>query len=374
MQVKASNMKIKIISVVGARPNFMKIAPIIEEFDKKYNESVENILVHTGQHYSINMSDDFFRDLKLPQPDINLDVGSSSHAQQIANIMLKLEKILLDKNPQLVIVVGDVNSTLAAALTASKLKIKVAHIEAGLRSFDFDMPEETNRILTDHISDYLFCTEESAIKNLKNESVNQENTFLVGNVMIDTLIKNLGYAKNSGILDKLNLKGDYCLLTAHRPENVDNEKNLRLLVEIINEVQKIITIIYPIHPRTVKMLEQFKLYKEIIAMKNVKICKPLSYLDFLWLTKNSKFVITDSGGLQEETSYLKIPCLTIRKNTERPITVEQGTNTVTELDKKNIIAEAKKILGGKYKHGHGIALWDGKASERIVKILLDKLK
>lgn len=374
MQVKASNMKIKIISVVGARPNFMKIAPIIKEFDKKYDKSVENILVHTGQHYSTNMSDDFFRDLKLPEPDINLNVGSSGQAKQIANIMLKLEKILLDKNPQLVIVVGDVNSTLAAALTASKLKIKVAHIEAGLRSFDFDMPEETNRILTDHISDYLFCTEESAIKNLRNESVNQENTFLVGNVMIDTLIKNLGYAKNSGILDKLNLKGDYCLLTAHRPENVDNEKNLRLLVEIINEVQKIITIIYPIHPRTVKMLEKFKLYKEIIAMKNVKICKPLSYLDFLWLTKNSKFVITDSGGLQEETSYLKIPCLTIRKNTERPITVEQGTNTVTGLDKKNIIAEAKKILGGKYKHGHGIALWDGKASERIVKILLDKLK
>jgi len=367
-------MKIKIISVVGARPNFMKIAPIIEEFGRSCKKSVDHILIHTGQHYSAGMSDNFFKDLNLPEPDINFNIGSSSHIKQIAEIMIRLEEVLTKEKPQLVIVVGDVNSTLAAALTASKLRIKIAHIESGLRSFDFEMPEETNRLLTDHISDFLFCTEQSAVENLKKEGVKNEKIFFVGNVMIDTLAGNLGRAKNSKILDKLNLKNDYCLLTAHRPENVDNEKNLGLLVDLLNEVQKTITVVYPIHPRSRKMMEKFGLFGKISSMKNIVICEPLSYLDFLWLVKNSKFVITDSGGLQEETSFLKIPCITIRKNTERPITVLRGTNKVMGLNTEKVLNEIKEILKGKRKSGDKIELWDGKASERIVKILYEKLK
>ena len=360
-------MSIKILSVVGARPNFMKIAPIIEELNKN---SIKNALVHTGQHYSKKMSDNFFRDLSLPEPDFNLDVGSSSPSTQIANIMLKLEKILIKENPQLVIVVGDVNSTLAAALAASKLNIKLAHVESGLRSFDSETPEELNRILTDHVSDFLFCTEKSAVVNLKKEGVKENSVFLVGNVMIDSLVKNLEKAKSSKILGKLKLKNDYCVLTAHRPVNVDNEKNLKLLINIIDEIQKKITLVYPVHPRTMKMLRQFGLQKKIVQMKNLRLCEPLSYLDFLWLTKNAKFVITDSGGLQEETTYLKIPCFTIRKNTERPITVEKGTNTVTGLSKNKVVAEVNKILDGKYKKSSDIEFWDGKSAERIVKILI----
>lgn len=364
-------MTAKIVTVVGARPNFMKIAPIIGELGRN---SVKNVLVHTGQHYSANMSDDFFTDLMLPEPDINLNVGSLSRAGQIAGIMQQLEKILIDEKPEIVVVVGDVNSTIAAALTASALKIKIAHVEAGLRSFDMGMPEESNRILTDHISDFLFCTEQSGVDNLKREGIDNKKIFFVGNVMIDALSENIDNAKNSKILEKLNIEGNYCILTAHRPENVDNEKNLRLLVEIINEVQKIITIIYPVHPRTIKMLHQFKLYDKFRKMSNVIACGPLGYLDFIWLIKNSKFAITDSGGLQEEASYLKVPCLTIRKNTERPVTVEHGTNTVMGLDKNKIILEIQKIMKGKYKHGSRIKLWDGKAAKRIVKILTGKLK
>ena len=364
-------MTAKIVSVVGARPNFMKIAPIIEELNKN---SIKNMLIHTGQHYSANMSDNFFRDLKLPQPDINLNVGSLSRAGQISIIMQELEKILIAEKPKLVIVVGDVNSTIAAALTASSLKIKVAHVEAGLRSFDMGMPEESNRILTDHISDFLFCTEESGADNLKMEGIDKKKIFFVGNVMIDTLSKNLYNAKNSKILEKLNLKGNYCILTAHRPENVDEESKLKNLVEMIDEVQRLVKVVYPVHPRTIKMMKQFNLYDNFRKMANVAVCEPLGYLDFICLIKNSKFVITDSGGLQEESTYLGIPCLTIRKNTERPVTVEQGTNTITGLDKNRVIAEIHKIMKGKYKHGRKIKLWDGKAAERIVEVLVNKLK
>lgn len=361
----------KIISVVGARPNFMKIAPVIEELNKN---KIDNMLVHTGQHYDVNMSDDFFKDLKLREPDLNLNVGSSSHAKQTAEIMVKLEEVLLQQKPSLIIVVGDVNSALAASITASKLKIKTAHIEAGLRSFDFDMPEEINRILTDQVSDFLFCTEKSGVENLKNEGIKDGKIFLAGNVMIDSLIKNLSNAEKSSIQKKMKIENDYCVITAHRPENVDNENNLKILADIIDEIQKDIIAVYPIHPRTMKMLQQFNLDKKISNMKNLKICEPLGYIDFLKLTKNSKFVVTDSGGLQEETSYLKVPCLTIRKNTERPITVEKGTNTVTGLNKKNVMSEIKKINEGLYKKGQEIEYWDGKSSERIVKILKGKIK
>lgn len=364
-------MNAKILSIVGARPNFMKISPIIEELNKR---AINNILVHTGQHYSKEMSDNFFRDLNLPEPDFNLNVGSSSPSTQIANIMLKLERILIKENPKLVIVVGDVNSTLAGALTASKLKIKVAHVESGLRSFDAETPEELNRLLTDHISDLLFCTEESAVLNLKREGIKEEAIFLVGNVMIDSLVKNLDKAKKSKIIDQLNINNEYCVLTAHRPANVDNEKNLGLLIDLIDGIQKKITVVYPIHPRAMKMLKQFGLFNKIKQMKNAIFCEPLGYLDFLWLTKNAKFVITDSGGLQEETTYLKIPCLTIRKNTERLITVEKGTNTVTGLDKNNVMAGVNKILNEKYKQGSDIEFWDGKSAERIVKILINTFK
>ena len=361
----------KIISVVGARPNFIKIAPIIEELNRK---SIDNILVHTGQHYSAGMSDDFFRDLKLPEPDINLNVGSSSHIKQIADIMLRLENVFANEKPDAAIVVGDVNSTLAAALTASKLRIKVAHVEAGLRSFDSDMPEETNRLLADHISDLLFCTEQSGVDNLRNENIPKEKIFLVGNVMIDTLIKNLGNAKKSEILTRLDIRDEYCIITAHRPENVDSYENLNKLVEILNEMQKETRVVYPVHPRAKKMLEKFGLNEKINKMKNIKICEPLSYLDFLWLVKNSGFVVTDSGGLQEETSYLGIPCLTIRKNTERPVTADKGTNTVVGLNKEKILATINKIREGKYKRGGKIELWDGKTSQRIIKILIEGLK
>jgi len=359
----------KVISVVGARPNFIKISPILEELDKR---KINNILVHTGQHYSSNMSDNFFKDLKIRQPEINLNAGSSNHARQTAEIMIGLEDVFIKEKPSIVIVVGDVNSTLAAAITASKLGIKIAHVEAGLRSFDFGMPEEINRALTDRISDYLFCTEKSGVENLKKEGVNAKKIFLVGNVMIDSIVKNIKKAGHSKIIEELGLKKtgeNYCVLTAHRPENVDSEKNLKVLIDIIDGLQKIIKVICSVHPRTMEKIKEYGMEGKLKKMKNIVASEPIGYLDFLFLTKNAKFAVTDSGGLQEETSYLKIPCLTIRKNTERPATVEKGTNIVTGLDKKRVLEEVGRILKGNAKKGGRIDLWDGKAAERIVKII-----
>lgn len=356
----------KIILVVGARPNFMKMAPILYEI-KKYPDRIHPLLVHTGQHYDKNMSDLFFDDLGLPKPDIFLGVGSGSHAQQTAKIMEKFEAVLLENKPDLVLVVGDVNSTLACALTAAKLHIKVAHVEAGLRSFDRRMPEEINRLLTDAISDYLFLTEASAVKNLEKEGVSQDKMFFVGNVMIDSLLQNLDKAKQSTILSQLQLeKQSYALLTLHRAENVDNRSAMQEILDALMEISKKIQLVFPIHPRTKNKLEEFGLLP-----KNFKITDPLGYWDFLHLMSQAKFVLTDSGGIQEETTILQIPCLTLRENTERPVTAEKGTNTIVGTNKEKILSHALEVLERKKSQTQIPDLWDGHAARRIVEILLN---
>lgn len=355
----------KIILSAGARPNFMKISPLIQEIKKHPN--IEYKLVHTGQHYDENMSKLFFDELKIPRPDINLEIGSDTRDKQIKKIIIKFEDLLKTEDPDLVVVVGDVNSTLACALAAEKLGIKIAHVEAGLRSYNQKMPEELNRIETDKISDYLFTTSRNANKNLKNEGISKKKIFFVGNVMIDTLLKHKIKAQESSIIKKLRLKEkDYAVLTMHRPENVDDKKILHELLNTLNEIAKKIEIVYPMHPRTKKMIEKFGFQN---ILKNILITEPVGYLDFVKLMSNAKFVITDSGGIQEETTILGIPCLTIRTETERPITINQGTNIVTGISSKKIIPEANKILSGKIKRGRTPELWDGRASERIINIL-----
>lgn len=363
--------KLKIILIAGARPNFMKIAPIYDEIKK--HQGFNPIIVHTGQHYDENMSKIFFDQLSIPKPDINLGVGSASHARQTAEIMIRFEDVLLKEKPGLVMVVGDVNSTIACSLVAAKMHIPVAHIEAGLRSHNWNMPEEINRILTDRLSDYLFTTCKDANENLIKEGINKRKIYFVGNVMIDTLLKNKELAKKSKILEKLKLrKGKYAVLTLHRPSNVDSKENLTKILETIEEIQRQIKIIYPAHPRAQKQINKFSLIDQIKEMENFHIIDPLGYLDFLWLMMNAKFVLTDSGGIQEETTILDIPCLTLRRETERPITVTQGTNVVVGNNKKKIIEESLRILRGNFKHGKTPELWDGKAAVRIVKIILEK--
>ncbi|MFX0141488.1 MAG: non-hydrolyzing UDP-N-acetylglucosamine 2-epimerase, partial [Candidatus Hodarchaeota archaeon] len=315
--------------VGGARPNFMKIAPIIRQL--KIN-NIDFKIIHTGQHYDYNMSKIFFDKLEIPEPDEFLNVGSGSHAEQTAKIMIEFEKVILKERPSLVIVVGDVNSTIACALVAKKLFIDVAHIEAGLRSFDRNMPEEINRILTDQISDFLFITEKSAEINLKREGISNEKIFFVGNVMIDNLIFNIEKAKELEYYKNLNVeKYGYALITIHRPSNVDEKNDLLKIIEILNYIQQKIKIIFPIHPRTKKNLEKYNLTKKL-KKDNLLITKPVGYIEFLSLMLSSKLILTDSGGIQEEASYLKIPILTLRQNTERPITAEKGTNTIIGTD------------------------------------------
>ena len=350
----------KIISVVGTRPNIVKIASLVKEFSK--HPDITNILVHTGQHYDEKMSDSFFRELEIPEPDINLGIGSGSHAEQTGRIMIEFEKVLLNEKPDLVLVVGDVNSTLACALTSVKLGIKVAHIEAGLRSFDREMPEEINRILTDQVSDYLFTTEKDAEKNLLNEGIAKSKIFFVGNLMIDTLLIHKERASNLKKPDS----NDYAILTLHRPSNVDDKETLSNILEIIREIQSQIKIIWPMHPRTRNNLEGFNLKEKLKEMKNVSISDPLTYLEFMNAVMNSKFVLTDSGGIQEETTVLNIPCITLRDNTERPVTIEQGTNYLAGSNKNSILEIIQKVLNGKAKQYRGIESWDGKAAGRIV--------
>ena len=359
----------KIASVVGTRPNFIKIAPLIREMEK--HPEINNLLVHTGQHYDKQMSKFFFDDLKIPKPDINLGVGSASDATQTANIILKFEESLLKEKPDLVVVVGDVNSTFAASLAAVKCNIKVAHVESGLRSFDRTMPEELNRILTDHISDFLFTTEESANKNLANEGIDKSKIFFVGNVMIDSLLSHREKAKKSKILSKLNIKrSEYAVLTLHRPSNVDNKISLEQVIDILDKIQQKIKVVFPIHPRTLKNINKFKLDEQLKNQKNLIITEPLGYLDFLALMSNSRLVLTDSGGIQEETTVLGIPCVTMRKNTERPITVEQGTNVLVSTDRDKIIGASNKLLKGTYFKAKIPQFWDGKAAKRIVNIII----
>jgi len=366
-------VKKRIIIVGGARPNFMKIAPLIREFEK-YNNHFEKILVHTGQHYDFEMSEVFFQNLKIPKPDIYLNVGSDSHAIQTAKIMIAFEEVLLKEKPELVIVVGDVNSTLACSLVASKMTIKIAHVEAGLRSFDRTMPEEINRTITDSLSDYLFVTEKSGLDNLRNEGINSKKVHFVGNIMIDTLLTNLPSNDNTYILKKLKLSDNkYSVMTLHRPSNVDSEAILIEVFDILKLISEKIKIIYPIHPRAKKMIKKHNLLDEFESLDNLNMIEPIGYIDFINLVYNSKFVLTDSGGIQEETTILNVPCLTMRENTERPITIEKGTNYLVGRDKNKIMKVVDNILRDNSKKREIPDLWDGKTAERIVKVLVESI-
>lgn len=362
----------KIIVVAGARPNFMKIAPLLREF-KKFKDQFQVMLVHTGQHYDFEMSESFFQDLEIPVPCVHLEIGSGTHAIQTAMVMTAFEKLLQKEIPDLVVVVGDVNSTLACSLVATKMSIKVAHVEAGLRSFDRTMPEEINRIVTDSISDYLFVSEESGCLNLEKEGVHREKMHFVGNIMIDTLLSNMPKIDKSSILKTHNLQPKvYAVLTLHRPSNVDSRESLLEIYEIIKDSAEKIKIVYPIHPRTKKMMEKHSLLEQFMELDNFLIVNPLGYIDFLHLVKNSKLVLTDSGGIQEETTLLKVPCLTMRENTERPITIKEGTNILVGRDKSRILEILDTVL---VKHINGSNIpqfWDGNTAKRIVNVLIQK--
>jgi UDP-N-acetylglucosamine 2-epimerase (non-hydrolysing) len=361
-------MMLKIANIVGARPNFMKIAPIHRLMQSQHGFSP--FLIHTGQHYDEKMSQTFFKELGMPEPDLYLGVGSGSHARQTAAIMIELEKIFFEQRPDRIVVVGDVNSTLAASLVAVKLHIPVAHVEAGLRSFDRTMPEEINRILTDSVSDLMFVSEKSGLTNLKNEGFSSDKIHLVGNVMIDSLIEHLDKAEASTILDDLGIKSeDYALMTLHRPSNVDDEKVLRDIVSALEVITTNLPVIFPIHPRALKMLQEFKLDQDIRRLNNLFLLEPLGYLTFLKLMRYARLILTDSGGIQEETTYLKVPCLTLRQNTERPVTIELGTNRLVGSSKEDIISAVETIISGDGVTGETPPLWDGKSAARIVEIL-----
>lgn len=366
-------MKKKIISVVGARPNFMKVAPIDRAFHK-YNNEVEHLIVHTGQHYDQKMSDAFFQDLEMPHPAYFLNVGSASHAVQTAKIMIEFEKVCLNEKPDLVIVVGDVNSTIAAALTSIKLGIKVAHVEAGLRSYDRNMPEEINRLATDAICNYCFVTEQSGYDNLISEGFDKKRIFFVGNTMIDSQKFALPLTNNSQLLEKYSLeKEKFVLITMHRPSNVDIPEQLKDLLEIFNEISKKYKVVFPIHPRTRKNINEFGFENIIKDNKNLLLIEPAGYIDFLTLMKNSNFVLTDSGGIQEETSVLGIPCLTIRTSTERPSTIKLGTNRLIQPESKQIRNAVIELMNNRPTTNTEIPLWDGKASERITEIIVNNI-
>jgi UDP-N-acetylglucosamine 2-epimerase (non-hydrolysing) len=364
--------KHKIVCVVGARPNFIKAAPLLQEL-RKYPSRFSPLLVHTGQHYDDNLSQLFFTDLNLPKPDEFLGVGSGSHAEQTARIMIEIERVLLRESPDLVVVFGDINSTLAAAIVTAKLRVPLAHVEAGLRSHDRTMPEEINRVLTDHLSDFLFASEVSGVRNLSKEGITDDKVFFTGNIMIDSLVANSESAMKSLVLEQLNLKPhEYATLTLHRPSNVDNAETLTKLMRAIKQISEQIPVIFPCHPRTRKRIAEFGL-SDFVADKGLKISEPLGYLDFCRLVYNSKFVLTDSGGIQEETTYLRIPCLTLRENTERPVTTDIGTNILCGTDTEMILNEVAKIIGGKTKPGQVPELWDGHTAVRIVAALQAQL-
>jgi UDP-N-acetylglucosamine 2-epimerase (non-hydrolysing) len=360
----------KVILACGARPNFVKIAPLMRAIDKHNASSpgnaIQPVLVHTGQHYDYEMSQVFFQDLELPKPDIYLGVGSGTHAEQTGRVMIEFEQVLFAEKPDLVVVVGDVNSTLAAALAAVKLCIPVAHVEAGLRSHDRTMPEEINRLLTDAVSDYLFTPSPDADENLKKEGIPEEKISLVGNVMVDSLLYSKKKAQRSKILSLLRLREqNYALLTLHRPENVDRRGSIMQILEALEGISRRIPIAFPVHPRTKKNIQNFGL-GELLEGKPIHLVEPLGYLDFLNLEMNAKLVLTDSGGVQEETTVLNVPCLTLRSTTERWITVTQGTNILVGNDAQKILGQALAILDGRRKEGVCPRLWDGRAGERIV--------
>jgi UDP-N-acetylglucosamine 2-epimerase (non-hydrolysing) len=361
----------------------MKIAPIVEEL-KKF-PGIEHCLVHSGQHYDERLSGSFFTDLGLPKPDVNLEVGSGSHAVQTAEVMKRIEPVLVDYKPLMVLVVGDVNSTMAAALTAVKLGIRVAHIEAGLRSFDMTMPEEINRKLTDAISSVLFVTEQSGVENLKREGVAAEKVFLVGNVMIDCLLRHRELAAQSPILDRLGVRQSgsgcrsYGVLTLHRPSNVDDPKTLRGILSAVSDMAAELPVFFPVHPRTRKSIQSFGLGRYLTGTAGadrvgIIPLDPLGYLDFLSLNDQARIVLTDSGGVQEETTALGVPCLTLRENTERPATVEYGSNQVVGVDPDRILAAARSIFQRPARQSRRPPLWDGKAASRILAVLRENLQ
>ncbi len=376
------------MSIAGARPNFMKIASIARAIDAHNQQTrnregtgdiIEHVLVHTGQHYDKKMSQSFFDDLGIPAPDINLEVGSGSHAVQTAEIMRAFEPVLLKEMPEVLLVVGDVNSTIACCLVASKIHYGlengrtrpiIVHVEAGLRSFDRDMPEEVNRILTDALSDILFITEESAEDNLRKEGVAAGKIYFSGNVMIDTLKQHLEQAKCSEIKAQLGISFPYGLVTLHRPSNVDTPEILVKLVETLLDISSRKPLVFPLHPRTRNNLVKFGLFSMVEDSPDIIITEPLPYLDFLNLTMGADIVITDSGGIQEETTYLDIPCVTLRENTERPVTVDVGSNYLIGTDPEKILRTAELILAGKGKKSSIPKFWDGRSGERIINTLV----
>jgi len=358
----------KITLVAAARPNFMKVAPIIEVIKQrsKVGNNIHYRLVHTGQHYDKNMSENFFEELGIPEPDVNLNCGGGTQAEQTGNVMIAFEKELQENPVDLVMVVGDVNSTMACAIVAKKLNIKVAHVEAGIRSHDLSMPEEINRMVTDAITDYFFTTSELASHNLKESGVSDDKIFFVGNVMIDTLLKHRSRFTQPRIWDELGLKGkEYLVMTLHRPANVDEEEKLKAIINELVEATEPLPLIFPVHPRTLKILN-------FLGIDHPRLHKiePLGYLEFNYLVERAKAVVTDSGGITEEASIMNVPCMTLRDNTERPETIELGTNELVGTNPKSIKPAIEKIFSGNWKQHAKIPLWDGKTSERIVEILL----
>jgi len=348
-----------ILHVVGARPNFMKAAPVLHALAKR--PAVKQTLVHTGQHYDANMSDVFFSQLEIPAPDVNLGVGSRSHARQTAEIMTGFEPIVLERKPDVVLVYGDVNSTVAAALVCAKLGIRVGHVEAGLRSFDWTMPEEVNRVVTDRLADFLFTPSDDGDVNLKREGVPAEKIYRVGNVMIDSLVRLLPAARRC---PKNGFPERYALVTLHRPSNVDNSETLKSVLESLLKINEDLDVVFPVHPRTRQRIAEFGL-----KVEKLHLSEPLPYIEFLALQSRAAVVITDSGGIQEETTYLGIPCLTLRDNTERPVTVSLGTNVIVGQDRDKLSSELSKIVAGRAKKGTIPPLWDGRAGERIADVL-----
>jgi UDP-N-acetylglucosamine 2-epimerase (non-hydrolysing) len=360
---------VRLAAVVGARPNFVKIAPILEEL--RQHAAADVMLVHTGQHYDLQMSESFFANLEIPAPDVNLEARADTAIGQIAEIMRRLEPVLVQERPDVVVVVGDVNSTVAAALTAVKLGIRLAHVEAGLRSGDRTMPEEINRIVTDSISDLLFTSEPAGGENLAREGVDPARVHFVGNVMIDTLFRYRERARESTILEDLRLEpGRYAALTLHRPSNVDTPEALGRMVDAVARIQAEIPVVFPVHPRTRARLAA--LDGGIAGMRGLRLVEPLPYLDFVQLMASARCVLTDSGGIQEETTALRVPCLTLRENTERPVTATRGTNRVVGVEPAAIFAAWREVASGRWPEGELPELWDGKAAERIVRVLLDR--
>jgi UDP-N-acetylglucosamine 2-epimerase (non-hydrolysing) len=367
--------KIKVLITVGARPNFMKVAPLIKSIRARNRETeqgaveIDHRLVHTGQHYDQKMSDIFFGELGISVPDINLGVGSGSHAVQTANVMTRFEAVCESERPDWIVVVGDVNSTLACALVGAKMGIRVAHVEAGLRSFDRTMPEEINRIVTDSLADLLLTPSQDADENLKREGVADSKIKLVGNVMIDALITNLEKSRDSTLSKQLGLaRNGFVYVTLHRPSNVDGEHSLRTIIVELKQLAGEFPVVFPMHPRTRKMCERFRI--SLNGSNGFRVMDPIGYNDSLYLTENARLVLTDSGGLQEESTYFKTPCLTLRPNTERPVTVTLGSNKLTSLDR--LAVDIAETLNREPRFGTVPPLWDGRAAERIIDGLMQR--